>query len=297
MIKSAIFVLYHKASTRFESDIYHPLQTGVANAGFDLGMLRDDTGDNISRKNQHYGELSGWYWVWKNWLPDHPEVDRIGFCHYRRFLNPFRRPSAKFPFRPVPARQFEKQFFSWKDEEVDAVFHSADIVLPHPRDLRKSPLYDKRHETVYTQYSKAHPQPDMDEFLEIVSSDSPTSAFATKQVLSGHILRDCLMFVMRRDLFDDLANWTFQHLFRLESRSHWERYTHYMDIRTPAYLMERFFNVWLALHPEASVLERDSVRFADETDRFLHRIRLSIHRLRHPPHDARTVSVPAGLRT
>lgn len=297
MIRTAIFVLYLKPAPLFSSGIYHPLQTGVANTDLRLGVLRDDTGDNISAKNPHYGELSGWYWVWKNWLPNHPEVDRIGFCHYRRFLDPFHPPCSEQPFRPMKASVFAKRFFSWKDDAVDEAFHGADIAVPQKLDLRKSPLYDRIHETVYTQYAKAHPVSDMDAFMTLVSSESSASTRAMKALLSGHVFRDCLMFVMRRDLFEDLASWAFRLLFALESTSNWERYTDYMDIRTPAYLMERFFNVWLTLHAEASVLERDSVRIADKSDGLLHRIRRSIRRLNHPPRDARTVPIPALLRT
>ena len=272
MIKTAIFVLYHKEAPLFSSDVYHPLQTGCANATFNLGILRDDSGDNISAKNSNYGELSAWYWVWKNWLPTHPEVDRFGFCHYRRFLDPFSPPCSEQPFRPMKASTFAKKFSAWNDDDVDKAFHGADIVAPQKLDLRKSPLYDRIHETVYTQYAKAHPVSDMDTFMRLVSSESSASARATKELLSGHVFRDCLMFVMRRDLFEDLASWAFRLLFALEKTSHWECYTGYMDIRTPAYLMERFFNVWLALHAEASLLERDSVRIADKSDGLLRRV-------------------------
>lgn len=46
------------------------------------GAIMDNTGDNISRLNGFYCELTGIYWVWKNWnLKDY-----VGFCHYRRYF-------------------------------------------------------------------------------------------------------------------------------------------------------------------------------------------------------------------
>lgn len=47
------------------------------------GAIMDNTGDNISRLNGFYCELTGIYWVWKNWnLKDY-----VGFCHYRRYFD------------------------------------------------------------------------------------------------------------------------------------------------------------------------------------------------------------------
>lgn len=40
----------------------------------------DDEGENISRKNRDYGELSVTYWLWKNVT----DYDYLGLCHYRR---------------------------------------------------------------------------------------------------------------------------------------------------------------------------------------------------------------------
>ena len=46
------------------------------------GAIMDNTGDNISHLNGFYCELTGIYWVWKNWnLKDY-----VGFCHYRRYF-------------------------------------------------------------------------------------------------------------------------------------------------------------------------------------------------------------------
>ncbi len=296
MKSTAIFVLYHKRAPLFSSDIYHPLQTGATLSSEDLGLLRDNDGDdNISMKNPNYGELSGWYWVWKNFLPAHPEITRVGFCHYRRFLDPFRAPRGCFPFHPEKTESFKRRFRQWDDEAVERVFQMADIVVPKPRNLRKSPLYDRRHETIYTHCSTSHPKPDLDALLEQLSMDSRESWQAVYEVFNGHCFRDCLTFVMRRDLFEDLAAWMFRHLFALERKCHWERYQDYQTIRTPAYLAERTINVWYRLHPEATILERDSVQLVSRLPTFWDNLRLRLRRFRHPVRDARTVCVPALL--
>lgn len=74
-----IIVASHKKYNMPENDMYLPLQVG-SRGKEDLGYARDDVGENISSKNQHFCELTGLYWAWKNL-----ENDYIGLVHYRRY--------------------------------------------------------------------------------------------------------------------------------------------------------------------------------------------------------------------
>ena len=51
--KIKIIVASHKKYRMPEEDMYVPVQVG-ANGRKDIGMLRDDSGDNISEKNPNY---------------------------------------------------------------------------------------------------------------------------------------------------------------------------------------------------------------------------------------------------
>ena len=77
-----IFAMTHKEFDVPNDSMYIPLHVGHAGAKKDFGYMGDDTGDNISDLNCYYAELSGVYWVWKNYH----EADYVGVCHYRRFL-------------------------------------------------------------------------------------------------------------------------------------------------------------------------------------------------------------------
>ena len=46
--------------------------------------LRDNTDENISHKNKNYGELTFYYWFWKNMLKNIPDNNWVGFSQYRR---------------------------------------------------------------------------------------------------------------------------------------------------------------------------------------------------------------------
>ncbi|MDE5697234.1 MAG: DUF4422 domain-containing protein [Lachnospiraceae bacterium] len=77
-----IFAMTHKRFEVPNDPMYIPLHVGHKNAKEDFGYTGDDTGDNISDLNCYYAELSGVYWVWKNYF----DADYVGVCHYRRFL-------------------------------------------------------------------------------------------------------------------------------------------------------------------------------------------------------------------
>ena len=54
----------HKKFNKPSGDMYVPLHVGSA-ISKDLGYLRDDSLDNISDLNPYFGELTGYYWLWK----------------------------------------------------------------------------------------------------------------------------------------------------------------------------------------------------------------------------------------
>ena len=81
-MKTKIFVMTHKKFQQpKDKELYIPLHVG-RKLGKNLGYMGDDTGDSISNRNPLYGELTGMYWLWKNYT----DTDYIGICHYRRYF-------------------------------------------------------------------------------------------------------------------------------------------------------------------------------------------------------------------
>jgi hypothetical protein len=76
-----ILVCHHKKSNLIKNDVFTPIQVGKAVSDTDLGILGDNSGDNISHLNRFYSELTATYWAWKNL-----DVEFIGICHYRRYF-------------------------------------------------------------------------------------------------------------------------------------------------------------------------------------------------------------------
>lgn len=78
-----ILVAAHKRTYAPENRLIRLVQAGTALAGERLpGMLHDDEGDHISRRNRTYCELTVQYYAWKN-----VQADYYGFFHYRRYMS------------------------------------------------------------------------------------------------------------------------------------------------------------------------------------------------------------------
>jgi len=76
------------------------IPVGLGTNKFDSKWLRDNTGNNISKKNKFYGEYTFHYWFWKNKLKNIKNNDWFGFCAYRRFwLNENNEEYSKLPFK------------------------------------------------------------------------------------------------------------------------------------------------------------------------------------------------------
>lgn len=232
-----IFSTYYKPSPYIQSDIVTPIQGGGGDI-IDLGIIRDNNGDSISDKNAYYGELTVWYWVWKNYLSIHPEVQYIGFCHYRRFLDLTRKPSFH-PLTGISYSKYMRNIVSYQalppENSVYAI-ENYDIILPKK--------LTSKH-TMEEKYAIRHHKEDFTLCKKVVADKYPEYIPAMESVCARYSVYHYLTFVMRKELFEDLAQWMFTILFTLEKYSRWEEYTSYDDIRTPAYLAERFFNVWL----------------------------------------------------
>ena len=61
------------------------IPVGLGNEIHNKGWLRDNTLNNISKKNSYYGEYTFHYWFWKNQLMKIDTNTWTGFCAYRRF--------------------------------------------------------------------------------------------------------------------------------------------------------------------------------------------------------------------
>ena len=68
--KLCVMITCHKPCRLPQDGCYQPVEVGAAlHAEHVPGCIPDDSGENISAKNQHYCELTALYWAWKTLIP------------------------------------------------------------------------------------------------------------------------------------------------------------------------------------------------------------------------------------
>ena len=235
-----IFCIYFDRRPVWRSDCVLPIQAGKARSRTDLGLLADDTGDSISAENVRYGEMTAWYWVWKNYLPAHPELTHVGFSHYRRFLD--FSGFCKGRTRRTTYRRFKRIFDRhYREAELMARVGDADLVMRGAT--------DSGFPTVREQFLDAHPRniEDFDRFVSLIRAKHPANAAEIDAALGTGILAMELQFVMKRELFADFMEWAFSLCREFEQRWSWSGPTEGDQARAPAFIVERLFGVWLAI--------------------------------------------------
>lgn len=236
--KLKIFVLYHAKSIIYKTDILEPLHTGGASNPCKLGFLVDSSGDEISGKNKAYAELTGNYWVWKNYLPEHPELEYVGFCHYRRFLD-FENEETRDAFSTMlKHRVFKREHLgSYNEKNVYPLIKDFDVILPKRISFQES---------IYNQFVRAHPKKEIDKLIEIIKNHYPDyMEDVDNAIFNTNEMYTCLNYLMKIELFEEWMIWIFDILQKLENESDWSIYRDTQTEKVAAYLAERFFNVWL----------------------------------------------------
>lgn len=207
----SIFTITHVPFNPPDDPIYIPLQVGRATHD-DYGYLGDDTGDNISIKNQYYSELTGLYWIWKNYTG----ADYLGLCHYRRF---FLNENAKL--------MTERDYMD--------ILSRYNVIVSESR----QGAYDYR-----TIYSRSHDIRNLDMTGKIIKEKYPDYYTTFLEVIADNRCYVGNLFVAPKELFHAYCEWLFTIFFALEERIDVSNYDDYHK-RVFGFLSEQLLIVWI----------------------------------------------------
>nr|WP_313709383.1 DUF4422 domain-containing protein [Brucella intermedia] len=244
-----IYVAGHKASSGIPDETYIPIHVGKNGRKISFCAVGDDTGDNISGKNDTFCELTALYWMWKNTK----NQEYIGLFHYRRHLN--------FSFVDTNENEWGVTEYDTLSEKyietnqlttigAQTALKGYDIILPRKWDVRNA-----GSTSMYDHYKNGpeHHIRDYELALKILREKYPEYAPFVLKVndsTSGYFTN---IFVMKRDIFDKYCSWIFDILFELESRIDLSSYS-VQERRIYGYISEWLFNIFIEKlifdHPE-----------------------------------------------
>lgn len=166
-----------------------PIQVGAALCEERVADILDCDGDNISKKNGNYSELTALYWIWKNLLLPKRETDQneyFGLVHYRRILELTR------------------------DDVLKLTDNNVDVVLPYPMMYR--PDIEAHHERYLAEV-------DWEALVSAIEELQPEYAVKLREVLKQQYLYNYNIMLARKEVLEEYCKWLFPILERTEELS------------------------------------------------------------------------------
>ena len=217
-IDAHIFVITHRKYNVLHNDLYCPICVGGNYQ--EQEFLSEQNGQNISYLNDKINECTAMYWIWKN-----ASCEYVGISHYRRY----------FYNNGVLS---ESNYLDC--EELSRIFQEYDIILPqymvfHNRTVEehlRSTINEEAYESGYKAIRKA------------MENHQPEYLGAFDEVMQGHKLFICNMFVTHRANFNKYCEWLFSFLIEAAESVDVDRYDNYSK-RVVGFFAERMLTVWL----------------------------------------------------
>lgn len=206
-----IFAMTHKAFTPPPDPMYVPLQVGSA-CHEPLGYVRDDTGDHISDLNAYYSELTGVYWLWKNYH----DAQIVGICHYRRYF-------------------ISENGRLYSGAQISRLLCDYDMIVTKKLELRM-PYYDG--------FAATHDEKDLIETERVVAEKYPEYAPLFHEMVHKKETYFANMMICRKELYDAYCTWLFDILFEVQKRIDTTGYDNYRK-RVYGFLSEFLLTVWI----------------------------------------------------
>lgn len=232
-----ILVATHKNYAMPKDDVYLPVFVGKdLHPDVNHTFQGDNTGDNISKKNAAYNELTAMYWGWKNL-----DLDAMGLVHYRRYLSLNHRKSL------------DKVL---SGQQVQDLLKDNDIILPTKRRYYI--------ETNKSHYLHAHHHEPFEVMDQVIHQKYALYGDAFDIVMKRTWAHMFNMFIMKKKPLNEYLTWMFAVLADVEERTDISSYSTY-EKRVYGFLSELLLDVWLEVHPQYQTKEVNYV-FMEHTN-------------------------------
>lgn len=219
-----VIVAAHKVYEMPKDEMYLPVHVGAAGKE-SIGYQRDDEGENISKLNPYFCELTGFYWAWKNL-----DEDYIGLVHYRRLFE-------------MDGRTVEKK-------QIEPFLGKVKVFVPKKRRYWIESLKSHYDHTHYPEHLVAT--------RDVVVGKYPEYEKAYDKAVNrswGYMFN---MMIIERGLMDDYCTWLFNILFDVFEKIDTTNYPAFTK-RYVGRMSEILFNVWLEHKLETGEIRENEV--------------------------------------
>lgn len=245
-----IIVAAHKKYQMPKDKMYIPVQVGAEGKELIENYTPDNTGDNISKLNPYFCELTGLYWAWKNL-----DADYIGLVHYRRYFTESKK---------IPKEEDKKFECVLTKEQLEEKLKNVDVILPKKRKYYIENLYSHYEHTMYVEPLEKTRKIIQDKYPEYLDEFD-----MLHKRTSAHMFN---VLIMRKDILNEYCTWLFDILFELQKQIDESKYDSF-HARFYGRISELLLDVWInknqIKYEEIKVIDMQNVNWFKKGISFL----------------------------
>ena len=228
------------------------IPVGLGKKNFSKECMSDNSGLNISNKNQFYGEYTFHYWIWKNYL-DKIKTEWVGFCQYRKFFAKQKLTEEKLNFESFKEKLISRiegdlqncecilgNKFSVKNYKL------SKILKNHLKEFLKNPklIFYKEKRNLKFHFDLFHGKGNLN--LAIEQLDYKNKIEFKNFMNDNTEFNPHNMFICKKDILKDYYEVIFPWLERCENIFGFGNLKDYGIKRIYGFLAERFLSFWFA---------------------------------------------------
>jgi len=231
------------------------IPVGLGDNKFNSNWLRDNTGDNISKKNSFYGEYTFHYWFWKNKLKEIDDDTWVGFCAYRRFwtsaIDLFNISQKKDFLNTIPTGWDEYNVVLGQNIYMDGwtkmkiIKHGLKSFLLQPK------FFLKKNQNLKLHFDTYHGFGNLDKAIEMLD-EKDKADFKFFMENQNFYNRGNMFIAKDKNILKNFYSTIFPWLERCENIFGFKK-DGYGSTRIYAFLMERFISYWFNKYTKVKI--------------------------------------------
>lgn len=222
-----VYEVTHKKMDMYQGEGYKPLFVGAYNKEIPMGYYGDNIGENISKKNDSYCELTGLYWIWKN-----SKKQFVGLVHYRRFFGEY--------LKGIKIRQHyltlskKKAWRIYDINELIEMLGNNDLLVK--KEISKCATIELFKSMIGGAVC--------DDVCMALERLSPEYIDVFQEEMQGYSHFNCNMFFGKKEIIDRYCEWLFPLLEEVEKIYFCRNMQKYHN-REIGYIGEMLFKTWI----------------------------------------------------